>query len=98
MTHEENRAPAILASTGTVAEEGEEDSDDEILNNPDKFRDESLGTLPAVRVRHDDILLLLASDVIVILTQSFRRPSSALSKTSSTVTGTFWRGTSSSRS
>ena len=55
MTHEENRAPAILASTGTVAEEGEEDSDDEILNNPDKFRDESLGTLPAVRVRQDDI-------------------------------------------
>ena len=37
------------------AADGEDDSDDEILNNPDKFRDESLGTLPAVRVRRDEI-------------------------------------------
>ena len=63
MTHEESNAAAILATAGTIeegeAEEEEEDSEDEILNNPDKFRDESLGTLPAVRVRQDNVLLFL---------------------------------------
>ena len=53
MTHEESEAFAILATAEAIEEDevGEDDSDDEILNNPDKFRDESLGTLPAVRVR-----------------------------------------------
>lgn len=53
MTHEESEAVAILATAEAIeeGEVGEDDSDDEILNNPDKFRDESLGTLPAVRVR-----------------------------------------------
>ena len=53
MTHEESEAAAILATAEEIeeGEMGEEDSDDEILNNPDKFRDDSLGTLPAVRVR-----------------------------------------------
>ena len=52
MTHEGRNAAAILVSADTRDEaEEEEDSEDEILNNPDKFRDESLCTLPAVRVR-----------------------------------------------
>ena len=55
MAHEESHAAAILPSACGTDVEGEggeeEDSDEEILNNPDKFRDESLGTLPAVRVR-----------------------------------------------
>ena len=53
MTHEESEAAAILATAEAIeeGEVGEDDSDDEILNNPDKFRDDSLGTLPAVRVR-----------------------------------------------
>ena len=43
---------SVVATAGTIEEE--EESDDEILNDPDKFRDESLATLPAVRVRRNN--------------------------------------------
>ena len=96
MTHEESEAAAILATAEAIeeGEVGEDDSDDEILNNPDKFRDESLGTLPAVRVRRD-VISTLDSPMIVSFS---RRPLSAQRKTSSTATATLSRGTSSSRS
>ena len=44
--------PSVVATAGSIEEE--EESDDEILYDPDKYRDESLTTLPAVRVRRDN--------------------------------------------